>query len=149
MELFDLDDVDLVVSYTIQILFIAKSANSPKILLYISIASTHTDRQWKGTGLELTKQNKKRVSAVQAWDTGNFLPPQSQQVLKSAPKAWKWIIVFCAELASVQRITNMMNCMYRFDTRNVKRTRDVSLEYSIWVPYKLYAKTLWKIYFTI
>lgn len=30
MELFDLDDVDLVVSYTIQILFIAKSANSPK-----------------------------------------------------------------------------------------------------------------------
>lgn len=30
MELFDLDDADLVVSYTIQILFIAKSANSPK-----------------------------------------------------------------------------------------------------------------------
>jgi len=56
MELFDLDDVDLVVSYTIQILFIAKSANSPKILLYISIASTHTDRQWKGTGFELKKK---------------------------------------------------------------------------------------------
>lgn len=58
MELFDLDDVDLVVSYTIQILFTAKSANSPKILLYISIASTHTDRQWKGTGLEEKKKKK-------------------------------------------------------------------------------------------
>ena len=32
MELYDLDDVNLVVSYTIQILFIAKSANSPKKL---------------------------------------------------------------------------------------------------------------------
>lgn len=29
-ELFDLDDVGLVVSYTIQIIFIGKSASSPK-----------------------------------------------------------------------------------------------------------------------
>lgn len=77
MELFDLDDVDLVVSYTIQILFIAKSANSPKILLYISIASTHTDRQWKGTGLELTKkQNKKGFLLSKPETLGIFCRPK-------------------------------------------------------------------------
>lgn len=42
MELHDLDDAHLVVSYTIQILFISKSANSPK-LAHPSLASTDTD----------------------------------------------------------------------------------------------------------
>ncbi len=49
MELFDLDDVDLVVSYTIQILFIAKSANS---LVHLNSFNTHwqtmeRNRTWK------------------------------------------------------------------------------------------------------
>ncbi len=69
MELFDLDDVDLVVSYTIQILFIAKSANS---LVHLNSFNTH----WQT--MERNRTWKKRVSAVQAWDAGSFLPPQSQ-----------------------------------------------------------------------
>lgn len=42
MELHDLDDAHLVVSYTIQIRFIGKSANSPK-LTHPSVASTDID----------------------------------------------------------------------------------------------------------
>lgn len=42
MELHDLDNAHLVVSYTIQILFIGKSANSPK-LAHPFVALTDTD----------------------------------------------------------------------------------------------------------
>lgn len=104
MELFDLDDVDLVVSYTIQILFIAKSANSPKILLYISIASTHTDRQWKGTGLELTKNKTKK---------GFCCPSLRHWEFSAAPKS-----------TSVKKCSQSLKMNYCFLCRACVRSAD-------------------------
>lgn len=94
MELFDLDDVDLVVSYTIQILFTAKSANSPKILLYISIASTHTDRQWKGTGLEEEEKKKKGFLLSKPETLGIFCRPKVNISVKKCPQSMKMTYCF-------------------------------------------------------
>lgn len=74
MELYGLDGVDLVVSYTIQFIFVAKSANSPEppipcIALY-SFQNTLTDNV-----NEKDFSEEDSVFSIQAWQTGNTLLP--------------------------------------------------------------------------